>query len=1109
MKTLKLITVLTVLYTSFLANSQTDLLWAFNPTDSSGVGGTVNVSDIDVDQSTGDVYTLGYFTYTCDFDHTANVDPGFSLGNDDIFLLKHDAAGNLLWKILIGSTGIERGAALKVDHAGNIIITGIYTTSIDFDPGVGETLLTPIASYDIFIAKYSSAGALQWAKGFGGNLVDYPSDIDIDNSNNVYTVGYYQGTADFDPTAGVDSYTSASGRDGFLTKYDSNGNYQWTNAFQSTSNVNCSEIEVNSVDEIVVAGSFQATVDFDPSAGVTSFTSAGNDDVFMAKYTVAGALTWVNIYGDVNGDFPRGMQVDGADNIVIGMMLNGTVDVNPGAGVNSVTGPTTVLLKYTSGGAFMWLDDFIGTFFMNDIETNSSDEIIVAGRFNGTIDFDPSIGVASITTLGGSSYAYTASYNSSGVYQWVNTIEATSAVVGANGVGVSSSGEIYAVGTFNQSADFDPTAGTDIIDIYYQNGFITNYSSTGIYDWAGNIGGLGSVSSVQSGTAVVHDASNYVYVTGELTGTVDMDPSAGEYKLSRSGSSRTQFIAKYDENKVFQWANLFEDAGGASSNFIDIDGSGNLITGGYFTATVDFDPGAGTTTLTSNGSYDSYVSKYNNLGALQWVVSFGGTSSDRIYQGRFDASGNVYVSGSFWGTVDFDPTAGVDNRTAVGSQDVFLAKIDPNGNVLWVHTFGSSAGDGFSALDIDASGNVVFAVGYQQTIDFDPSANVVNLTSNGGHDIAVAKYDPSGNLIWLTSLGGTGTEVVYNLKIDNDEMFVVGSFSGTTDLDPGVASASYTAASGSDAFIVKLNSIGEYIWSNTIGGTGQDVIKSVDVDSYGHPYVFGYYSGTIDVDPSANVESRANNGALDAFVVQYDGLDGDYLEDITINGTATDNPGGISLDNNDAPVITGGFFYETDFDPTTNVYNLYSLNNSDIFVAKYDWAVPLPITLGGLSAFEDGDKNRIEWSTITERNVSHFEVEASIDGVTFDVIASTNAIGNSTTINNYSAIDYAPGELTYYRIKSVDNNGTFEYTNTVNVKRFGKSFIVYPNPGNEIVNISSAKRIELVEIYTTEGKVVLESELQRIDTSELVAGAYIIKVSFLNQEVETTLWMKR
>jgi hypothetical protein len=204
------------------------------------------------------------------------------------------------------------------------------------------------------------------------------------------------------------------------------------------------------------------------------------------------------------------------------------------------------------------------------------------------------------------------------------------------------------------------------------------------------------------------------------------------------------FVSKLDASGNFVWAKQFGGTGQSEGQSVAVDSAGNVYTTGYFDGTVDFDPGAGTTALTSAGDMDVFVSKLDASGNYVWAKSFGGSGADYAFSLAMNSAGNVYTTGYFDGTVDFDPGAGTTALTSAGSIDVFVAKLDASGNYVWAKSFGGSGSDYALSLAVSSAGNVYTTGGFSDTVDFDPGAGTTNLTSAGVTDVFVLKLDELG-----------------------------------------------------------------------------------------------------------------------------------------------------------------------------------------------------------------------------------------------------------------------------------------------------------------------------------------------------------------------------
>ena len=276
--------------------------------------------------------------------------------------------------------------------------------------------------------------------------------------------------------------------------------------------------------------------------------------------------------------------------------------------------------------------------------------------------------------------------------------------------------------------------------IIYSNAYSQNF------DWAKRFGGV----SGDGNTSVVADGSGNVFVTGWFDAVVDFDPGPGTYTLNAGSGGRDAYVAKFNSLGNFIWAKSFTGtSGGSYDSKIAIDALGNVYSTGNFGGTFDFDPGIGVYNLSSNGVEDIYISKLDANGNFLWAKSFGESNTDYVFSIAIDLNNNIYTTGTFQNTIDFDPNGGVFNLTSNGLDDNFICKIDQNGNFQWAKKVGSTSNDVAKSIAIDNSGNACIAGYYSGTVDFDPNGGVFNQTSGaslGSIDEFVWKLDINGDL---------------------------------------------------------------------------------------------------------------------------------------------------------------------------------------------------------------------------------------------------------------------------------------------------------------------------------------------------------------------------
>jgi hypothetical protein len=362
-----------------------------------------------------------------------------------------------------------------------------------------------------------------------------------------------------------------------------------------------------------------------------------------------------------------------------------------------------------------------------------------------------------------------------------------------------------------------------------------------------------------------------------------------------------------------------------------------------------------------------------------WAKSSGGTNSHYANAITADSAGNIYLTGRFSYTGDFNPGPATYNLTApgLGFPNAFVQKLDADGNFMWAQGYGNSGSESGSSVTTDGTTAIYLAGTFQGTVDFIPGLGSFALTSNGGEDVYVLKLDLAGNFIWGKSFGDASDDgvdkVILDLsgnvyligntsdtlirKLDPDgnliwsgtvpvystssgycdhagNIYVAGIYGGTPDFDPGPGTYFDTSNGDLDVFLLKLDSSGSFLWTKTFGSIDEDACGGVTVDPSGNVYLNGAFREVADFDPGAGVYNLdCDTNFQEIFVLKLDSA-GNFIWAVSAE-TDIAYCSSIALDNVNSVYIAGGFDEFADFDPGSGVYNMTG-QNWDMFAMKLD-----------------------------------------------------------------------------------------------------------------------------------------------------------------------------
>ena len=611
----------------------------------------------------------------------------------------------------------------------------------------------------------------------------------------------------------------------------------WAKAVGGSSNSGGIKTVSDAVGNVYVMGYFFGTIDIDPGPAVFNITSSGEYDIFVTKSDAAGNFLWVKQIGGPFYDNFRSMNIDNSGNLYFTGSYYATLDFDPGPAVFnmtcSTTGYATFLLKLNAGGNFIWVREIIEAEYSSaggNVAATPSGDVYVSGYFQGTGDFDPGPGVFTLSSTGTVSDVFISKFDVNGNFIWVKQIAGFD---GKNcySMSLDAFDNVYLTGVFYYTCDFDP--GPAVFNLTANNTsgssatYILKLDRDGQFVFAKQIAADFNI----VGHSIIVGQTGAIFVTGDFTGNGDFDPGPGTFTMS-AGVYPHAFIVKLDNTGNFGWAKQFVSGAlptsGSYGLSISVDNFGNVYSVGGFNGAVDFDPSASTFTLSSPARGDTYISKLDPDGNFLFGLQL--TGNDLTYSGCLfvDAQRNLTLTGSYVGTSDFDPTAGVYSLSSNGGDNTFYLKLKQpcaqstsyNINVSTCNTYtlnsqvyGSSGT--YTQTLINAAGcDSIITL----NLTIGGSTNMLSVTSCNSYLWEGQDYTSSGNYsVTYLDAGGCDSVLNLNLVIKNSiaSNITASICEGQTSngyAATGIYTDTFTAANGCDStrtlnLTVRLKSI--------------------------------------------------------------------------------------------------------------------------------------------------------------------------------------------------------------------------------------------------------------------------------------------------------------
>lgn len=707
------------------------------------------------------------------------------------------------------------------------------------------------------------------------------------------------------------------------------------------------------------------------------------------------------------------------------------------------------------------------------------------GTFSGTVDMDPGPGVVNLTSTNSSLYVQ--KLDASGNLAWAKAINCSLGYFGSslsNAITVDGSGNVYFIAQLGGTVDADPGPATVTVAVSNSDPKVLLIK----LDASGNYVYSKLFDTGFTPTNLLY-SNNFMYVSGYFLQQTNIDFDVNSGVSTYYASSTGGFIQKLDLSWNLLWTKPFAPL--PVWPVFDVDNNGNIYLGGIFSGSVDFDPGAGATVLTVDGSisstfYDIYLVKLNSSGSMVWAKQITSSASESFATLTVDKSnGDFYIAGHKATSTDFDPGPGT--AFIPGPNSSFIAKYDQNGNFMRGFATAQQLSGGISTsyidMNVDVAKNLIAVGRYSNPFDADPGPGTYMLNGSTG-SVYLIKYDVAGNFVWAGSVGGSSV-VLAGADVDGDgNIYYGGYIDGATNFDPFGGSAFVATQGTRDAFVSRIKGCAH---------NAPDICL-VTVDSLAN-------NNVIYFDKSLYPQA-------DSFVIfRYDAFTTNYLQ---VGAVAASDPDNFLVDT--ARTVGGP-------------------NGGDPQYSSYKYKMAIRDLCGTL-----GTKGLYHESIFIQQNFQNFSWNAyGIEGQsspasgyqflrdnngtgTWQVLVNTGALATTdpnyasypngrwrvdalgfsctTGVNRYfGGVNEIMGAINTSRsnIKSPTSIGLNELNNKLPVK-------VYPNPASTqfVVEFPSMSESAMIEVRNALGQIVykqLSSQLKNVvSCDQLEPGIYFVHV---------------
>lgn len=621
----------------------------------------------------------------------------------------------------------------------------------------------------------------------------------------------------------------------------------------------------------------------------------------------------------------------------------------------------------------------------------------------------------------------------------------------ANAVKLDGVGYVYFAGSTTSSSAIATTGahqsvfgGGAVNDM-----FISKFDLNGNRIWTTYLGGTGDDQLFSIAT----DGLANIYFTGSATSSSGI-ATAGAYRTVHGGQSDI-VIGKFDTAGVLQWCSYLGGSQNETGYGITFSGADLYVVGSTVSTSGVASAGAEQAAY-GGGASDGFICRFSDVGVFNWCTYFGGSGNDLLRGVDTDSSGNLVISGSSSSTSGI-ATAGAHQTSFSGVNDAVVAQLSAAGTKNWATYFGGTLSDLSMNVAVNSADEII-VTGYTYSSSGIATTGAYDVAAAGAGDVFLNVFDAAGARLWGTYFGGSGTDMAYALYIDPvDNIFISGNTNSASSIATAGAQQTTFGGGTSDGFFAQFNTAGTLNWASYMGSTGDDYLRSVDVDVVSGAYAAGFSNSAGGISTAGVYQSSLASSAFDAILVKYFNLSLLPLNIISFNAQAEENQSAVNC----------------------------------------------------------------TWQVSSDQTCAGYLLERSIDGNTWLVVEMVEPVGAQGQAEYTSRDENPLTGTAYYKISQLDNesNAIDSRIAVVNLSGSQEELLIYPVPAVDLLNMTinkSKDELVSVQVYDVAGKLIYSTVVSMVkgsnyfglQISDLPAGQYVLQLRNENGTLISELFTK-